>query len=762
MENSLRHESAVKHVTGEARFVNDLEPGREVLYGLVVYSTQAHAIVKNIDIGEAGTLSGIFAILSHHDIPGENQMGPVIHDEPCLAANTVEFIGQAILLIAASDRETAVAASKLVRIDYEPLPAITSLQEAIDAQNNLCPPRKIETGNLSSGFAASANIIEGEVKTGAQEHWYLETQSALAVPGEGHEITVHASSQHPAETQAIVAEMLGIDRNCVEVEVLRMGGGFGGKETQANHVAAWAALLARHCKKPVRIHLFRDDDQVMTGKRHRSFSKYKIGFDKEGKILAYDVEINADAGYATDLSRAILDRALFHTDNAYFIPNMRAIGKLWKTNLPSNTAFRGFGGPQGMAVIENAIDSIARFLGKDPAEIRLRNFYNQAPANITHYGQEVKCNSLVNIYNQLTETASYTTRREEITDFNQKHEFTKRGMAITPVKFGISFTTSFLNQAGAYVLIYQDGTIAINHGGTEMGQGLHTKILAIAAQTFGLDPSYMRIAATNTAKVPNTSATAASSGSDLNGMAVKDAIDKLKGRIARAIATYWNAQHPEVSSLPGEILFAENALVDIKNPKRRISFRDAVKIAYLNQTSLSATGFYSTPGIFYDPEKGRGNPFFYYVFSMAVSEVEIDLLTGASRLLRTDILHDAGNSINPEIDKGQILGGFMQGLGWCTTEVVEWDKAGHLLQHSPDTYKIPTTNELPNDIRISFLEGNPNPGTIFSSKAIGEPPLMLSFSMWMALKDALCAANHTLTYNNFDLPVTYENIVQQL
>ena len=761
MSSEIRHESAIKHVTGEARFVNDLEPRKDVLYGLVVYSSEAHARIKDININAANELAGVISIVDYKNIPGQNQMGPVIHDEPCLAEDRVEVIGQAVLLIAAIDRETAIKASKLIHIEYEPLPSITSLEEAISSDNMLCPPRKIETGDLESGFAESAHCIEGEVRTGAQEHWYLETQTALAIPEEGDEITIHASSQHPSETQAIVAGVLGINRNLVVVEVQRMGGAFGGKETQANHVAAWAALLARHTGKAVKIHLFRDDDQIMTGKRHRFISRYKIGFTCEGKVLAYEVELNADAGYSTDLSRAILDRALFHTDNAYYIPNMRAVGYLWKTNLPSNTAFRGFGGPQGMAVIENAMDSIARFLGKDASEIRYKNFYKQHSENITHFGQNVENNSLEILYNELLISSDYNSRRSAIKEFNSKNEFAKRGLAITPVKFGISFTTSFLNQAAALVNIYQDGTVLLNHGGTEMGQGLHTKIIGIASNALGVDAEFIKVSSTNTSKVPNTSATAASSGSDLNGMAVNDAIGKLKKRISTAIANHWNAADPQNITKPENIVYQNNNLTDILYPKRIISFKDAVKIAYLRQTSLSATGFYSTPGIQYDPQKGKGTPFYYFVFSMAVSEVEIDVLTGGLKLLRTDILHDGGISLNPEIDKGQIAGGFVMGLGWCTTEVVEWDNSGHLLQHSPDTYKIPTISDIPFDFRINFLSNRTNPKTISNSKAIGEPPFMLSLSVWMASKDALTCCRDTFVGNNFDIPLAFELIINK-
>jgi xanthine dehydrogenase molybdopterin-binding subunit B len=467
--SDLKHDSAIKHVTGQSVYVNDIEANRQ-LVGRVVYSPEAHARISLIDTKAALKLNGLVAILTYKDIPGENQLGPVINDEPCLAEDEVTFIGQAIALIAAETEEAAIKAEKLIRIEFEELETILDLHEAIEADSLIAPPRIIECGNVDETLKSAPHVLSGELETGAQEHWYLETQSALAIPGEGKEMLIHASSQNPAETQAIVAEVLGISKNEVDVEVRRMGGGFGGKETQGNHVAAWAALLANATKRPVGIHLFRDDDQKITGKRHRFLSKYEIGFNDEGKILVYSVELNSDAGSATDLSRAILERAMLHAENSYFIPNVRIVGKAYKTNLPSNTAFRGFGGPQGMAVIETAIDKIARFLKKDPAAIRKLNFYGIGQRNITPYGETVANNHLHVMFDQLITSSDYNDRKKAIDEFNHKHEFVKRGISLTPVKFGISFTTAFLNQAGALVHVYNDGTIAVNHGGTKWGK----------------------------------------------------------------------------------------------------------------------------------------------------------------------------------------------------------------------------------------------------------------------------------------------------
>ena len=754
----LKHDSALKHVTGQSVYVNDIEANRQ-LVGRVVYSPEAHARISLIDTKAALKLNGVAAILTYKDIPGKNQMGPVIHDEPCLAEDEVQFIGQAIVLIAAETEEAAIKAEKLIRIEFEELETILGLHEAIAAGNLIAPPRIIECGNVEETLKSAPHIISGELETGAQEHWYLETQSALAIPGEGCEMLVHASSQNPAETQAIVAEVLGIAKNEVDVEVRRMGGGFGGKETQGNHVAAWTALLANATRRPVGIHLFRDDDQKITGKRHRFLSNYTIGFNDEGKILVYSVELNSDAGAATDLSRAILERAMLHAENSYFIPNAKIVGNAYKTNLPSNTAFRGFGGPQGIAVIETAIDKIARFLKKDPAEIRKLNFYGQGLRNITPYGEIVANNHLQVMFDQLLASSDYSNRRKAIAEFNHSHEFVKRGISLTPVKFGISFTTAFLNQAGALVHIYNDGTIAVNHGGTEMGQGLNTKIHGIAADEFGVSPEFIKISATNTSKIPNTSATAASSGSDLNGMAVKNAIDKLKSRLAEVALADLKVQLKNDSLKSDEIVFSDDTVFAASHPETKISFIDLVKRAYLNQVGLSATGFYKTPGIFYDRELGKGNPFYYYAYGMSVSEVEVDVLIGETKVLRTDILHDVGDSLNPDIDLGQIEGGFIQGLGWVTTEEIKWDKKGHLLTHSPDTYKIPTVNDIPLYFNVKLLEGHPNEGTIRKSKAVGEPPLMLAFSVWLAIKDAVSAVGNHEFEPAFSLPATAEVVL---
>jgi len=753
------HDSAARHVTGESVFIEDMEDGARALFGKVICSPHAHALIKRIDCTAARQHTGVVSVLTAADIPGINQMGAVFHDEVCLASEKVEFIGQAVVLIAAETREAAHEAEKLVVIEYETLPAVLTIAGAMEKDNLLAPVRKIARGNVENALLNSPFTLQGELETGAQEHWYLETQTAMAVPGEGHEMKIHASSQNPAETQAIVAEVLGITKNEVEVEVKRIGGGFGGKETQGNHVAAWSALLANAARKPVKIHLFRDDDQIMTGKRHRFYSKYEIGFDQKGLILGYQVELNADGGYSSDLSRAIMERAMLHADNAYYVPHVSITGRIWKTNLPSNTAFRGFGGPQGMAVIENAIDRVARFLKKDAAEIRLLNYYQLHEKNLTPYLEKVENNNLFRIYDQLVSTSDYKNRRKKVDQFNGENRYFKKGLAMTPVKFGISFTTAFLNQAGALVNIYTDGTVQVNHGGTEMGQGLHTKILRIASESLGVSPSMVKVNATNTSRVPNASPTAASSGSDLNGMAVKAATEQIRERLAKVAATMLSGLHPGKEFIAERMVFENNQVYDLEFSNHLIPFDQLCNTARLQQVSLSSTGFYKTPGIYFDRETGQGNPFYYYAYGMAVSEVMVDLLTGEPTILRTDILHDAGDSISERIDIGQIEGGFIQGVGWCTTEEIKWDQSGNLITHSPDTYKIPTINDIPADFHVSLLQDAPNNLAVRRSKAVGEPPFMLALSVWLAIKDAVSSAGNHQQEPVLSLPATAEAIL---
>lgn len=751
------HESAVKHVTGEAVYINDMMFGEELLTGYIVQSPYACAKILSIDTSDALKCEGVVSILTHTDIPGANQMGPVFHDEPCLANGEVSFIGQAILIIAATSEEAARTAEKKIRIEYKPLTPILTIEEAIKQKSLLSPARKIERGTPDETFDRCAHIIEGELRTGAQEHWYLETQTCICVPGEDRDMMVYSSTQNPSETQAIVAEVLGVGKHQVVCETRRMGGGFGGKETSGNHVAAWGALLARRTGRPVKFHLSRDVDQKITGKRHRFLSRYKAGFDAEGHILAYTVELNCDAGATADLTMAILERAMLHADNSYYIPNVRIIANAWKTNLPSNVAFRGFGGPQGIAVIETVMDRMARQLKIDAAEIRLKNFYGLSDRDITPYGETIEHNRLYTIYDELLKSADYAQRRIEIDAFNASHAHQKKGMALTPVKFGVSFTTAFLNQAGALVHIYSDGTLLVNHGGTEMGQGLYTKIIQIACAEMGVDAARIKVNATNTSRVPNTSATAASSGSDLNGMAVKNAIDTIKERL-KPLAQQMLEKEGVTVALD-TIAFENDKVYSADNSAIFIPFEKLIQAAYLGQISLSATGYYRTPNIWFDREKGQGRPFHYFAYGMAISEVEVDCFTGRVSLLRSDILHDVGESLNEAIDKGQVEGAFIQGVGWCTAEEIKWNEQGLIMNASPDTYKIPGVRDIPAIFNVRLLQGAPQPGTIRRSKAVGEPPLVLGFSVWLAIKDAISATRNHSVEPPFGLPATHEVVL---
>jgi xanthine dehydrogenase large subunit len=756
--SATAHISARQHVTGEAVYVNDMDFGGTLLTGLVVYSPHAFAKILSIDISKAIAMDGVSAVITSKDIPGKNQLGPIVHDEPCLAENEVTFIGQAVVLIAADDEATARAAEKLLHIEYEPMTPVLDIQTAIASGAPLTPLREIATGNVDSALERASHIITGTLTTGAQEHWYLETQSAVCIPQEAGEMVVYSSTQHPTETQIIVARLLGLRSQHITVEVKRMGGAFGGKETQANHVAAWCALLTAKTGRPVKIHLFRDDDQIMTGKRHPFVADYKAGFDHTGKLLALDAELHSDGGASLDLSGAILERAMFHIDNAYYIPNLRVTGRAWRTNYPPNTAFRGFGGPQGMAVIETIMDRIARQLKTDAEKVRHLNFYRNNGSNKTHYGQELENIRLDVIYDKIIQLSGYDNLRKEIQTFNAANAFHKKGLALTPVKFGISFTTSFLNQAGALVHVYTDGSVQVNHGGTEMGQGLHTKILTIAAAELGISHDLITVTATNTSKVPNTSATAASSGSDLNGMAVKNALEKIKERLspqaAKMLAEQYGTDEHE-----GKLQFDNNRVFYKDRPEQFITFHELVSSAYLSQISLSATGFYKTPGLHFDKEKGKGHPFHYFAYGMAVSEVLLDTLTGYHKITKTFIVHDVGESLNPKIDIGQVEGAFVQGVGWCTTEQIKWNDKGFLLTHSPDTYKIPGVRDIPEKFVTELLQNTPNPNTIRRSKAVGEPPFMLAFSVWLAIKDAISAVGNHRFEPEFNLPATNDEIL---
>ncbi|MEW6432892.1 MAG: xanthine dehydrogenase molybdopterin binding subunit [Myxococcota bacterium] len=755
LHQPLLHESGLKHTTGEARYVDDLPAPHGLLVAQVVPSPHAHARLRGLDTKRARAVPGVVAVLTAADIPGENNCGPVVHDEELLATDTVHFRGQAVALVVGETYEACRAGVAAVQADYEVLPALVTLDEAIAKRSWLGDLHKLERGDVDAALAKADVRLAGEYRTGGQDHFYLETQCTLAVPEEGQALSLFSSTQHPSEVQTLVAHLLGWQRNQVTVTVPRMGGGFGGKETQAAPYACLASLAAVKTGRPVKVWLNRDQDMLWTGKRHPFLTKYDVGFTKDGHLVGLKAELFADGGFSTDLSHAILDRALFHIDNAYFLPAVRVTGRVVRTNVASNTAFRGFGGPQGMAVIEHVISRAARTLGVDPVELRRKNFYGPAPRNVTPYWQEVKDFRLRRLFDELLASSDYAKRLKEVDAFNAGHPWQKRGLALTPVKFGISFTTSFLNQAGALAVLYADGSLQLNHGGTEMGQGLHTKMLAIAAHELGLSPESVRVMSTATDKVPNTSATAASSGSDLNGQAVKQACETLRERLRPVAARLLGV--PSASA--GDILFAGGRVFLASRPELALPFEKVTSEAYLQQVSLSATGYYRTPDIHFDKATGRGKPFHYFAYGACVSEVEVSGLTGEHRLKRVDILHDVGASLVPTIDKGQVEGAFLQGWGWLTIEELRMDEKGYLRTHSPDTYKIPSFGDAPVDFRVALLENAAQDDVIHGSKAVGEPPFMLALSAVAALEHAIAAFGPKGREVKLSIPATPEAVL---
>ncbi|MCA9550470.1 MAG: xanthine dehydrogenase molybdopterin binding subunit [Myxococcales bacterium] len=747
------HESALGHVTGRARYVDDLDAPPGTLVAQVVPSPVAHGRITRLDVTAARAVPGVHAVLCASDIPGANDIAPVAHDEPLLAEGEVHCVGQAVAVVVAESYAACRAAAKAVVLELEPLPAILDLEAAVAAGSVQGDLHEMRRGDVDAALAAAPVRLSGTYRTPGQDHFYLETHAALALPEEDGALFIHSSSQHPSEVQAKVAEVLGLPRRMVRVQVTRMGGGFGGKETQGAHFAALAALGVRATGRPVRIWLNRDQDMTQTGKRHPFYSEYEAGFDEAGHILGFKVKTWADGGWSMDLSKAILDRCLFHLDNAYYIPTLYFFGQVARTNTPSNTAFRGFGGPQGMAVVEEVMNRAAERLGLDPAEVRRRNYYGEAPRDRTPYDQVVEASRSARIHAELLESSAYEARRAEIEAFNANSRVMKRGIALQPVKFGISFTHSVLNQAGALVLIYADGSVQVNHGGTEMGQGLHTKMRTVAAHALGVAPEVIRVMATATDKVPNTSATAASSGADLNGAAVKQACETLKGRLAEvAGATLWVP--------PGEVVFEGGEVFARGGAGRKLAFSEVTQAAYLAQVSLSATGFYRTPDIRYDAKAGRGKPFHYYAYGAAVVEVEVNGLTGEHRVRRVDILHDVGDSLVPTIDRGQIEGAFIQGLGWLTCEELVTDAQGRLRTHSPDTYKIPALGEAPPDFRVALLTGATQHDVVHGSKAVGEPPFMLALGVVTALRHAVAAFLPAGAEVGLKVPATPEAVLR--
>ena len=744
------HDSAYKHVSGFAEYTDDIKEPDSTLYGAIGWSKKAHAIIKKIDLKDVISSEGVVSVITFKDIPGRNDVGPVFDGDPIFVNNKVEFYGQPLFAVAAKSTESARKAVLKAKVYYKELKPIVTIKESLAKKKLLFKTRKIKRGNPSNALSKSKHRLKGNFTTGSQEHFYLEGQAAFAVPKEDNNMLVYSSTQHPSETQQIIAKMLNQKSNSITVLVRRIGGGFGGKETNFM-TASICSLLAHKTKCPVKLRLDRDDDIIITGKRHEFFSDYEVGFSDKGEIKSVKLKLSSKCGMSPDLSLAINERALLHIDNAYFIPNLEVQNYLCKTNTSTSTAFRGFGGNQGMMAIENIIDNISRHLGKDPSEIRKINFYKKNSRNITHYGMKIEDNVINEIFNKLLKKSNYKKRYSEIKKFNLKNKYKKKGIAITPVKFGISFTTIHLNQAGALVHIYTDGSVHLNHGGIEMGQGTHTKIAQLVSKSLGIPYEKVQISSTNTSKVPNTSASAASSTTDLNGAAALDAVKKIKLNLEKFIKNKYKI------SVKNNVIY-KNEKIFIG--KYIFKFNDIVQEAYLNRISLSSNGFYSTPKINFNKKKFYGRPFLYFCYGAAVTEVIIDTLTGENIISKVDILHDAGNAINPALELGQIEGGFVQGQGWLTMEEVNWKANGQITTFSPSTYKIPAVSDIPKKFKVEiYKEGKNKEEVANKAKTTGEPPLMLAMSVFFAIKDAIASTSNYKKIPYLDAPATPEKIL---
>ncbi|MCF2906527.1 xanthine dehydrogenase molybdopterin binding subunit [Octadecabacter sp. CECT 8868] len=771
----LPHDAARLHVTGTARYVDDVPLPSGTLHLAFGTSTIARGTITTMTLDRVRNVPGVIHVLTADDLPFENDVSPSIHDEPLLSDSSVHYLGQPLFLVVADSHLNARNAARLGDVTYSEDTPILSIEDALAADSRFEDgPRIYAKGDVDIALAAAPNRLTGSFDMGGQEHFYLEGQAALALPQEGGDMVVHSSTQHPTEIQHKVADALGVPMHSVRVEIRRMGGGFGGKESQGNALAVSCAIAASLTGKPCKMRYDRDDDMMITGKRHDFRIEYDVGFDATGRIHGIDFTQYTRCGWAQDLSLPVADRAMLHADNAYLLPAARITSHRLKTNMQSATAYRGFGGPQGMIGIERAMDHIAHTLNLDAADVRRTNYYaaaddtpsgqtgagtgkrfggahspNATPKdNTTPYAMEVTDFILHEMTDSLLSGADYRARKAAVADWNASHATLKKGLAFNPVKFGISFTLTHLNQAGALVHVYQDGSIHLNHGGTEMGQGLFQKVAQVAAKRFGVDIGAVKITATDTGKVPNTSATAASSGTDLNGMAVQNACDTIRDRIAACMAELHDTSPETVTFHDGQVHVADKTL----------SFSDAAKLSYENRVSLSATGFYKTPDVAWDRIAGKGRPFFYFAYGAALTEVVIDTNTGENRILRTDILHDAGASLNPALDIGQIEGGYVQGAGWLTTEELVWDDAGRLRTHAPSTYKIPACSDRPEVFNVTLWDGENRAETVYRSKAVGEPPFMLGISAHLALADACAACGPT--YPDLQAPATAEEVLQ--
>ncbi len=736
MGQSHIHESARAQVAGAAHYIDDLPEVKGTLYAAPILSTVAHGRLNGVDASAALALPGVRGVVLSADVPGDKLLAAFAHDEPVFAIDTVQHIGQVIGLVVAESVMQARRAVRAVQLDITPLPAVLSVHEALKAESYVLPPIFVRRGDAATGLAQSPHRLKGAFEVGGQEHFYLEGQIAYALPLEQKQWWIYSSTQHPGEVQHWVAHALGIDNHAVRVECRRMGGGFGGKETQAGHLAVWAAVAAHKFGRAVKLRLDRDEDFMVTGKRHPFAYEYDVGFDGTGRITGLKLQMAANCGFSADLSGPVADRAVFHSDNAYYLGDVEIASYRCKTNTQSHTAFRGFGGPQGVIVIEAILGDIARALGLDAQDVRLRNLYGKDATegrNVTHYQMTVEDNILHALMPQLERGANYRERQAAIAAWNAKSPVLKRGMAITPVKFGISFTATLFNQAGALVHVYTDGSVQVNHGGTEMGQGLHTKVAQIVADELGLPLHRVLVTASDTSKVPNASATAASSGTDLNGRAAQFAARNVRDNLASFVAGLDGCGAGAVQFKCG----AEGG--QVISPKKVRAFDDVVKEAYANRIQLWSDGFYRTPKIHYDKATLTGRPFYYFSYGAACSEVVIDTLTGESRVVAVDILNDVGHSINPAIDIGQIEGGFVQGMGWLTTEQLVWTDKGHLATHAPSTYKIPATGDIPAHFKVELWPEANREDNVGGSKAVGEPPFMLAISVYEALRNAVAA-----------------------
>ncbi|USR41638.1 xanthine dehydrogenase molybdopterin binding subunit [Ectopseudomonas hydrolytica] len=747
---SVKHESADKHVTGEAVYVDDRLEFPNQLHVYARQSDRAHARILRIDTRPCYEFPGVAIAITKDDVPGQLDIGPVVAGDPLLADGKVEYVGQVVLAVAADSLETARKAAMAAIVEYEDLEPVLDVVEAYRKKHFVLASHTHRIGDSASKLASAPRRLQGSLHIGGQEHFYLETQISSVMPTEDGGMLVYTSTQNPTEVQKLVAEVLGVPMNKVVIDMRRMGGGFGGKETQAAGPACLCAVIAHLTGRPTKMRLPRMEDMSMTGKRHPFYVEYDVGFDNDGLLHGIEMDLAGNCGYSPDLSGSIVDRAMFHSDNAYFLGNATINGHRCKTNTASNTAYRGFGGPQGMVAIEEVMDAVARSLGKDPLEVRKLNYYGKTERNVTHYHQTVEHNVIHEMTAELEQSCEYAKRREEIRAFNAKSPVLKKGLAMTPVKFGISFTATFLNQAGALIHIYTDGSIHLNHGGTEMGQGLNTKVAQVVAEVFQVDIERIQITATNTDKVPNTSPTAASSGADLNGMAAKNAAETIKQRLVDFLVREYKVTPEDVEFRNGQVRVRDHFL----------SFEEMIQKAYFGQVSLSSTGFYRTPKIYYDRDKAAGRPFYYYAYGVACVEVLVDTLTGEYRMLRGDILHDVGDSLNPAIDIGQVEGAFVQGMGWLTTEELVWNAKGKLMTNGPASYKIPAIADMPIDLRVKLVENRKNPeDTVFHSKAVGEPPFMLGIAAWCALKDAVASLADYKVQPQIDAPATPERVL---